>query len=141
MFVNSIGLQFLKHLEENDAFGADGTARATRSTELVTKFQSWRLKENDLGTWAEPDVLALFSPLLNTDRKSVRVAGKVRKVRVATAFKDEAVAFIESLEGTEDDADDDPRLPWWRTDAVRRRRWHAARSSTDVGRDRRAWRW
>jgi hypothetical protein len=106
MFVNSIGLQFLKYLQESDVLGA-GSILGSPLTDMVAKFQSWRLKENDLGTWAEPDVLALFAPLLHSDRKSVRIGEKVQKVRVATAFKDEAAAFIESLEGTEDEADDD----------------------------------
>lgn len=101
MYVNSMGLQFLKHLQEHDVLGAVGLLGNPLS-ELVAKFQSWRLKENDLGTWAEPDVLALFAPLLNNERKSVRQAGTVRKVRVATSFKTEAEAFIKSLEGTED---------------------------------------
>lgn len=103
MFVNSVGLQFLKHLEETDEFGAHGLL-GQQTGELVQRFQSWRLKENDLGTWAEPDVLALFGPIINTERKSVRVDGQPRKVRVVTSFKLEATAFIETLKGdTEDD--------------------------------------
>lgn len=103
MYTNSIGLQFLKHLEEDDALGAVGLL-GEQMSDLVKKFQSWRVKENDLGTWADPDVQAVFLPLLNTERKSVRVSGQVRKVRVVTSFKNEAAAFIESLKGTDDDA-------------------------------------
>jgi hypothetical protein len=72
--------------------------------ELVQKFQSWRLKENDLGSWAEPDVVAMFQPLLNTERKSLRVGGEPRKVRVVTSFKTEAQAFLDSLKGEDEDA-------------------------------------
>lgn len=105
MYVNSVALQFLKWLEENDAEGVTGVL-GSPLTELVPKFQSWRIKENDLGTWAEPDVLALFTPLITTERKSVRIDGSPRKVRVATSLKDEARAFIESLKGHEDDGTD-----------------------------------
>lgn len=103
MFANSSGLQFLKHVEENDPLGATGLLGAA-THELVQRFQSWRLKENDLGTWAEPDVMAMFQPLINTERKSQRVKGEVRKVRVITSYKMEALAFLESLKGAEDDA-------------------------------------
>jgi hypothetical protein len=103
MFANSSGLQFLKYIEETDALGAVGLL-GSPITELVQKFQSWRLKENDLGTWAEPDVVALFQPLINTERKTQRVNGSPRKVRVVTSYKTEALAFLDSLKGAEDDA-------------------------------------
>lgn len=105
MFVNSVGLQFLKFVEETDAIGVTAVLGVS-VTELVQRFHSWRLKENDLGSWAEPDVLALMSPLLNTERRSVRVNGSPRKVRVVTSLKEEAAAYIESLKGDHDDADE-----------------------------------
>lgn len=104
MFVNSMGLQFLKHVELTDALGIDALVGVTLS-ELASQFQSWRLKENDISNWAEPDVVALFQPIIHTERKGVRVDGKPRKVRVVSGLKDEALAFIESLKGEE--ADDD----------------------------------
>ena len=104
MFVNSIGLQFLKYLEETDPLGATGLVGA-ELVELVKRFQSWRIKENDLGQWAEPDILALFAPLLSTGRTSKRVDGKPRKIRTVTGIKIEALAFIETLKG--EDVDDD----------------------------------
>lgn len=103
MFANSTGLQFLKYIEETDSLGATGLL-GSPVTDLVQKFQSWRLKENDLGTWAEPDVVAQFQPLVNTERKTQRVNGAPRKVRVVTSFKTEALAFLDSLKGAEDDA-------------------------------------
>lgn len=103
MFTNSIGMQFIKWLEEHDAIGATGLLGLTLP-ELSTQFRSWRLKENDVGTWSEPDVLGLFQPLVNTERKTQRINGAPRKVRVVTSFKDEAAAFIESLEGNDNDA-------------------------------------
>jgi hypothetical protein len=102
MFVNSLGLQFIKHLDHADPLGADAILGMTM-TELAAQFQSWRLKENDLSSWSEPDVAALFQPILNTDRKGVRVEGQPRKVRVVTSFKEEAHAFIETLKGEEDE--------------------------------------
>lgn len=102
MYVNSMAMQFLKYVEETDAIGVAGFLGAPIA-EIVPKFQSWRIKENDLGTWAEPDVLALFNPLIASERKSIRVNGEPRKVRVATSLKEEARAFIESLKGHEDD--------------------------------------
>ncbi len=107
MYANSIGLQFLKYIEESPGLGAAGLVGSPMS-DLVQQFHAWRLKENDLGTWAEPDVHALFLPLLNTERKAVRIDGQPRKVRVVTSYKIEAQAFIDSLKG--DTADDDAAL-------------------------------
>lgn len=102
MFVNSMGLQYMKYLEIHDALGVQTMIGQTLA-ELTAGFQGWRLKENDLSNWPEPDVMALFQPILNTERKGVRVDGKPRKVRVVTSFKDEALAFIETLKGEDDD--------------------------------------
>lgn len=103
MYSNSMGLQFLKHTEEEDALGAV-VLLGMPMAELVARFKAWRIKEDDLGTWAEPDVQALFQPLLNTERKTQRINGQPRKVRVVTSFKTEATQFIDSLKGAEDDA-------------------------------------
>jgi hypothetical protein len=102
MYVNSLGLQYLKYVEEANPLGVESVLGQTQA-ELVSGFCSWRLKENDLGTWAEPDVLALFGPLLNTERKSARDGNRVHKVRVVTSLRDEAATFIEAMkEGIED---------------------------------------
>jgi hypothetical protein len=98
MYVNSLALQYFRHLEETDPLGAEGLV-SMQMSELVSKFQSWRVKENDLGTWAEPDVAAQFSPLVNTERQSVRLPGGPRKVRVITSLKPEAKSYVESLKG------------------------------------------
>lgn len=108
MYVNSLGLQFLKYLEETDPMGAVGTLLGAPLTNLVQLFQSWRIKENDLGSWTEPSVQALFQPLINTERESYRNAeGKPRKRRVVTSLKIEAIAFLDSLKGHDDDVDND----------------------------------
>lgn len=104
MFVNSIGLQYLKHVEVMDPAGVDSLMGMTLS-ELTTQFQSWRLKQNDLSNWPEPDVTALFQPILNTERRGMRVEGKPRKVRVISSLKPEALAFIESLKGEVEEDD------------------------------------
>lgn len=101
MFVNSLALQFLKQLEETDPLGILGLLGSPH-IDLVQKFQSWRIRENDLGSWSEPDVQGLFQPLINTERHSVRVNGAPRKIRVVTSLKPEAAAFLESLKGQED---------------------------------------
>jgi phage/plasmid-associated DNA primase len=103
MYHNSMGLQFLKWLGDHDPLGTDSLIGAPMA-DLVSKFQSWRLKENDLGTWAEPDVQALFVPLLHNERRTQRIDGQPRKVRVITSYKDEALAFIKSQEGDDEDA-------------------------------------
>jgi hypothetical protein len=74
---------------------------------IVARFQSWRVKENDLGTWSDPDVQAVFLPLVNTERRTKRVNGSPRKVRVVTSLRSEAAAFIKSLEG---EAVDEPTM-------------------------------
>lgn len=102
MYANSLALQFIKHIAETDALGAESLIGLSAS-ELTQQYQSWRVKENDLTTWAEPDVLALFGPMVSTERKGVRVDGKPRKVRVVTSFKPEAQAFLNSMEGDPDD--------------------------------------
>lgn len=106
MYVNSVALQFLKHIAETDAMGVDAILGEPQA-KLVAEFQSWRIKEGDLGTWAEPDVVAQFIPLVNTERRSVRMHSTVRKVRVVTSLKLEATQFLETLEGDEDDGDDE----------------------------------
>lgn len=102
MHTNSLALQFLVFVDRETPLGADGLIGAEVS-ELAAAFQSWRVKENDLSVWSETDVAELFRPVLDTDRRSKRVHGKARKVRVVTGFKRDAEAFIKSLEG--DDAD------------------------------------
>lgn len=105
MYANTLSLQFLKHYHENTTTGADDLIGMT--TERLTEvFRSWRLQENDLSAWPEPDVMNQFAQIVTTKRKSIRDGGKVRKVRIIDGFKEEAIAFIDTLEGEEDDAED-----------------------------------
>lgn len=104
MVLNSKPLQFIKYVDETDPFGAESLI-GMEFPDVVTMFNSWLLKEmNDINTWAEPDALTAFRPLLMTDRKSKRVAGKSRHVRRVVAFTKDAQMFIDSFK--EEDADD-----------------------------------
>lgn len=98
MFINSLGLQFVKHVVETHALGEESLSSMTIE-ELSKKFQSWRVSNNDYGVWSEPDIIQLFEPIFHMDRKSKRVDGKPRKVRIITSLKPEAQAFVDSLEG------------------------------------------
>lgn len=101
MFVNSAAWQFLKYLETEDALGANGLL-GEEIDKIAQQFMSWRIKENDLSHWSEPDAINQLLPLVNTERKSRRVNGSPRKVRVVKSFKPEALGFLESLKGEED---------------------------------------
>lgn len=101
MFVNSIGLQFLKSFDLSSTNGVDDLIGLTVEG-VVAKFRAWRLAEGDSGQWAEPDVLQLFDPLFITDRVSKRVNGKPRKVRAVKALRSEALGFIETMKEDED---------------------------------------
>lgn len=102
MHTNSQAMQFLQHLEEHSTAGAVGVVGMEMS-ELAKDFKAWRVGQSDITTWSEPDIVALFAPLLNSERRSKREAGKVIKVRVVTALKSEAAAYIETLRGDEND--------------------------------------
>lgn len=102
MYVNSLALQYLKHVVETDPVGINAVIGHSLN-ELAQSFSSWRIQENDLSVWAEPDILAQFAPLLDTERRSERTATGPRKIRVVVSLQDEAKAFLDSLEGADDD--------------------------------------
>lgn len=104
MYINSLALQFIKHVEEDDPLGAEAFLVGKEMHEIVQTFQSWRVKENDLGSWSEPDVMVQLQPLLNTERKSKRDAGRIVKVRMVTSLKPETKAFLDTMKGDESDA-------------------------------------
>lgn len=105
MYTNSLGLQFLKYIEENDPLGVAGTLLGKPMDLVGPLFKAWRIKEDDLAAWAEPDIQQQLAPLINTERRSKRDGSKVRKVNVFVSLRPEAHDFIESLKG--DDGDDD----------------------------------
>lgn len=100
LYVNSLALQFLKMYEETD--GVDSLVGEPIS-DVARLFQSWRIRENDMSTWTEPDVIALFNPLVVTERRSQRTAEGPRKVRMVTALKPDTRAYLESLKGDSDE--------------------------------------
>jgi len=104
MHSNSLALQFLAYLEETEPLGAAATVVGMDLAELVVRFRDWRHKEMDLSTWSDPDIVAQFNPLVNTERRSKRVNGKPRKVKVVVSLRSEASAYIDTLKGDEDDA-------------------------------------
>jgi hypothetical protein len=105
MYENSVGLQFVKHLEDDHPLTSDALLDM-EVEELVSRFQSWRVKLNDLQPWPEPEVLTVFRTVVDIGRKSVRRGGAPRKVRVVTAFKQETEMFVERMRReANDDAD------------------------------------
>jgi len=103
MLANSMGMQFIAHLEMTDPLGANSLIDLT-AAEMTSKFQSWRIKEGDISVWSETAVIELFRPVLVTERKSKRIAGTVKKIRVVTEFKKETLLFMESLNEEEENA-------------------------------------
>jgi hypothetical protein len=96
---NSLAVQFVVHLEETEALGAEATLVDAPFDDLVTKFLSWRLQVNDLTAWDKSSLLSMFNPVLSTARKSARIAGKTNpvKVRTITGLKSEVLVYLESL--------------------------------------------
>lgn len=104
MYVNSMALQFLKYVLDNTTFGVDGLIDEPLSR-AVQEFQAWRIKENDMSGWAEPDVEAQLRPLLENRRSTKRTPEGPRKIRMVTGLKPEAQAFIDSMKGDPDEDD------------------------------------
>lgn len=99
MYENSLALQFIKYLDDTDPIGAD-VLLDMEFTELVKRFNSWRLKEhNELQSWPEPEVLNLFRASVMTERRSKRVNNMPRKVRHVVMFTRETRLFLATLRG------------------------------------------
>lgn len=102
---NSLGAQFLQHLARTAATGADELLDET-IPDVTAKFKSWRVRQDDLGTWPESDVVKQLNAYINIERKSQRLpGGKVTKVKKVTSFKPDALAILASMEGTPDGSD------------------------------------
>jgi hypothetical protein len=101
---NSLGAQFLQHLHRNDMVGANVLLDLT-VPEVATRFKSWRVSQDDIGQWPESDVMKQLNAYIITERKSVRTAGKVTKIKKVTALKPEGQAILNSMEGTPDGSD------------------------------------
>lgn len=102
MHTNSMPFQFVAWFDENDALGAEGLI-GELIPDVAVKFKHWRLVEmGDINVWSDKDVEGMLTPLFITDRKSKRINGRVRKVRVVTGFRQQLTQFIEYLRGEEE---------------------------------------
>lgn len=96
---NSLGFQFLAYLEETEPLGAEEVLVDQPFDDLVQRFQSWRLKVNDLTSYDKQGLHHMFRPVLNTKRRSARVENKPTPVniRYITGLKQEAMDFLDTL--------------------------------------------
>ena len=101
---NSLAVQFIVHLEETTPLGAEATLLDTPFDDLVLQFQSWRLKVNDLTAWDKSALIHMFRPVLRTERRSTRLAGKNYpvKVRTITGIKHDMLEYLYTLKEEED---------------------------------------
>ena len=93
---NSVALQFLLYMEQEDPFGAEAVFDMPFD-EVAQKFSSWRVKLNDLTTWDKNSVFDEFRPFILSDRKAQRVNGQPRKVRYITGFTKEARDLLDNM--------------------------------------------
>jgi hypothetical protein len=100
---NSVAMQFVLYVDETDPLGAETALIDQPFDTLVQRFQSWRLKINDLSVWDKATLINAFRPVLHTTRKSVRIAGhsSPQKVRVISGFKQDTLDLLASVK--EDD--------------------------------------
>lgn len=102
MHTNSLPFQFIAWFDEDDALGVEGLV-GEQMPDVAKKFKQWRLVEmGDINTWADKDVEQMLTPLFVTERKSKRINGRVRKVRVITGFRQQLDQFIHYLRGEEE---------------------------------------
>jgi hypothetical protein len=102
MHTNSMPFQFVTWVDEEDALGVEGLI-GEFITDVAVKFKHWRLSEmGDINVWNDKDVEQMLTPLFVTERKSKRINGRVRKVRVITGFRQQLDQFIHYLRGEEE---------------------------------------
>jgi hypothetical protein len=105
MHTNSMPFQFIDWFDEEDPLGVEGLI-GEQIPDVAAKFKHWRLAEmGDINVWSDKDVEQMLTPLFVTERRSKRVNGKVRKVRVITGFRQQLDQFIHYLRGEEEAAD------------------------------------
>lgn len=102
MLHNSYGLQFIKYCSEHSLLDK---LESALFDEVVEMFVQWRRAMGDKTDWDLSSATAQLAPLFDTARKSRRINGSPRKVKIITGFKPETEQLIESLEGDEDDED------------------------------------
>ena len=93
---NSVALQFLLYMEQENPLGAEAVFDMPFD-EVAQKFSSWRVKLNDLNVWDKNSVFDEFRPFILSDRKAQRVNGQPRKVRYITGFTKEARDLLDNM--------------------------------------------
>ena len=93
---NSVALQFLLYMEQENPLGAEAVFDMPFD-EVAQKFSSWRVKLNDLNVWDKNSVFDEFRPFILSDRKAQRVNGQPRKIRYITGFTKEARDLLDNM--------------------------------------------
>jgi phage/plasmid-associated DNA primase len=105
---NSLGMQFVVYTDETDPMGAEALL-GEKMDDLVKRFQSWRIKLNDMAVWEKGDVLKQLKHALNVKRRNVRLPGvkTPRGVYFADSFTEEMEGVLELARGAVEEVDDD----------------------------------
>lgn len=103
MLHNSLGLQFLKHRYELDP---SYTMVGCLLEDLAEELKDWLAQTNDKNPWDLASLMGVLQPLVSTERKSRRIDGRVRKVRVVVEYRTETQQYLDSLEGERVDETD-----------------------------------
>jgi hypothetical protein len=99
---NSLAAQFIMHMEDESAFGADDLVDKSMK-QIAAEFRSWRINDRgDTSTWDDADVTRLFSSVATMERQSMRVDGQPRRVTTLVGFKDDMKMLIQEQRGEED---------------------------------------
>lgn len=94
---NSLGLQYLIHLDETETLPVEEFVLGMQFNDLVPQFQAWRKSFGDSTTWDASALLNMFRPLLITERKSMRINNVPRKVRTISGLTEDAMLVVQSL--------------------------------------------
>lgn len=94
MYLNSHGLQFLKAMHDEGQLPGAGDLL----DDVGKKFISWQ-KLTSGSTWELPEVTQQLATIFTVERKSKRVGGTVKKVKVVTGFKPDTQRYLDTLEG------------------------------------------
>lgn len=87
MVDNSIALQFVVHLEETGALGAEDELVGMWFDDLVSRFSSWRTSLLDMSVYDRGDMNSLFGPYVETKRGSKRPTPKQNGVSMQRIVK------------------------------------------------------
>lgn len=99
---NSLALQFLIHLDETEMLPVEDYLLDMQFNDLVLQFQLWRKACGDQTPWDVQSLMNLFRPVLITERRSSRINGTPRKVRVIHELTEDTKLVIQSLRDEEE---------------------------------------